>query len=434
MDILFSCDQCGQQMTIDSQYAGMTTNCTNCQAEVVIPAEVPEVDEAAAEASFAAPEEEQPIGFKLKRETPAAGGDEAPWPEKPAVFCSHCGSALPDPNALHCLECGHNPHESPAAAGRMARKIGLVTLITAGATLLSALIWGGISAFFQYEHGFVAALIGLIVGGTIRLLTPERSARLGLIAVLLAVGGIMLGKYLGFVYFVQKSGVAQLEEAMAEILSPEEIPEDKIKDVLYDRMAENKELVRSSQFVREFFQKHPDADPDSPEFAAMLKENDALVDANEARRDAKLANLSDEEKKLLREHYINDFIILGIVINHRASTGAIDFPENPESDDLSNEEERALSSARRKALFLYRVQSLEAAEKIRGDYQAMSPEQQEAVRAEARQLALQSFQRYIRSRGFFSTFSMIDILFFVLAIVVAWRFATSENPLSRDGD
>jgi hypothetical protein len=82
----------------------------------------------------------------------------------------------------------------------------LVTAALAGlvAAIVGAVVWGLIVRWTDYEVGFVAWGIGFIVGTAVVLgAQGARGVPLQVIAVVLAVVGVVLGKYLAFVWIGQ---------------------------------------------------------------------------------------------------------------------------------------------------------------------------------------------------------------------------------------
>jgi hypothetical protein len=78
------------------------------------------------------------------------------------------------------------------------------TLAGLVAAIVGAVVWGLIVRWTDYEVGFVAWGIGFIVGTAVVLgAQGARGVPLQIIAVLLAAVGVVLGKYLAFVWIGQ---------------------------------------------------------------------------------------------------------------------------------------------------------------------------------------------------------------------------------------
>jgi hypothetical protein len=90
------------------------------------------------------------------------------------------------------------PREVRSGVFLMAALAGLV------AAIVGAVVWGLIVRWTDYEVGFVAWGIGFIVGTAVVLGAQHaRGLPLQVIAVVLAVVGVVLGKYLAFVWIGQ---------------------------------------------------------------------------------------------------------------------------------------------------------------------------------------------------------------------------------------
>jgi len=78
------------------------------------------------------------------------------------------------------------------------------TLAGLGAAVVGGIAWGLIVKWTDYEIGFAAWGIGFIVGTAVVFgAQGKRGTPFQLLAVVLAVGGIVLGKYLAFVWIGQ---------------------------------------------------------------------------------------------------------------------------------------------------------------------------------------------------------------------------------------
>ncbi len=94
------------------------------------------------------------------------------------------------------------------AAGEMQEVRSGVLVTAAGAGLVAAIVggvvWGLIVRWSDYEVGFVAWGIGFVVGSAVVLgARDRRGLPLQVLAVVLALAGIVLGKYLAFVWIGQ---------------------------------------------------------------------------------------------------------------------------------------------------------------------------------------------------------------------------------------
>ncbi len=87
---------------------------------------------------------------------------------------------------------------SPAAALLPALAAGLVAAVVGG------VVWGLIVKWTDYEVGFVAWGIGFLVGLAVVTAARTRGLVLQVVAVLCALLGILIGKYLSFVWTLQE--------------------------------------------------------------------------------------------------------------------------------------------------------------------------------------------------------------------------------------
>ena len=87
---------------------------------------------------------------------------------------------------------------SPASALLPAVAAGLVAAVVGG------VVWGLIVKWTDYEVGFAAWGIGFLVGLAVVTAARTRGLVLQVVAVLCALLGILIGKYLSFVWVLQK--------------------------------------------------------------------------------------------------------------------------------------------------------------------------------------------------------------------------------------
>ena len=140
-----------------------------------------------------------PSDFKQDTEDTAGDPD--------AGNCPKCGSPLQSASAVICTQCGHNlkagMNVNTLKKAKTAGKLGFAIGAGAGAALLSGVIWAAIAVWVKLEIGYVACLVGLITGAVVCLVTPERSARMGALAVALACVGMLCGKMLTAEYLIR---------------------------------------------------------------------------------------------------------------------------------------------------------------------------------------------------------------------------------------
>ncbi|MFN2471528.1 MAG: hypothetical protein ABR583_11195 [Gaiellaceae bacterium] len=114
------------------------------------------------------------------------------------------------------------PDDSPPAATVVSEETGRSWLVSAAAAALAAaivggVVWGLIARWSDYEVGIVAWAIGFLAGSAAVLgARGRRGLPLQLLAVATALVGILVGKYLGFVW--------GLEAAFEEQDIPVDVP------------------------------------------------------------------------------------------------------------------------------------------------------------------------------------------------------------------
>ena len=143
-----------------------------------------------------------------------------PLPQ-PETFgnCPQCNAGLRAPDAVICVECGHNlrtgtahaqgqgpiPGQQPfimTASDSRPDNIGLAYLAATGAVIITSLIWLGIAVWLDWVFSWFILVMALVASGTLCLMCPnERSTRLGLFAMGLTSLGWMLsiGLIAGFI-------------------------------------------------------------------------------------------------------------------------------------------------------------------------------------------------------------------------------------------
>jgi hypothetical protein len=212
----FRCTNCDQEYEVTQEYAGREFECTKCQGIVSVPAD-------------------------LFTEEPAVASN-GPISNSEYNFgkCPKCHVALKQ-SAVICIECGHNlklgMNAKTVVKAKKAGSFSLAVSIAAVTAIASGMIWAGIALWVGMEIGYVAWLIGLAVGGSVIVMTDERSVRLGVVAVALAIGAIMLGKVVYVSYAlddgmrkVLKSNPAILEGMItAEMIENNELDEKYLK-------------------------------------------------------------------------------------------------------------------------------------------------------------------------------------------------------------
>ena len=99
--------------------------------------------------------------------------------------------------------------ERPAAAALLpALGAGLVAAVVGG------VVWGLIVKWTDYEVGFVAWGIGFLVGLAVVTAARTRGLVLQVVAVLCVLLGILIGKYLSFVWVLQNAAADEFRDAV----------------------------------------------------------------------------------------------------------------------------------------------------------------------------------------------------------------------------
>jgi hypothetical protein len=84
------------------------------------------------------------------------------------------------------------------------RPLGLALLAGLAAAAVGGVVWGYVVKLSDYEVGIVAWGIGLLVGVAVAGVSRARGPLLQAIAVVCALAGILLGKYLSFALIAQE--------------------------------------------------------------------------------------------------------------------------------------------------------------------------------------------------------------------------------------
>ncbi len=107
-------------------------------------------------------------------------------------------------------EHGYEPR-GPAVAGPIReepRPLGLALGAGLVAAVVGGVVWGFVVKLSDYEVGIVAWGIGLLVGLAVAGVSRARGPALQAVAVLCALVGILLGKYLSYAFVLQEEAEA----------------------------------------------------------------------------------------------------------------------------------------------------------------------------------------------------------------------------------
>jgi hypothetical protein len=269
----FKCSKCQNSYEVTEEHAGMEFECSNCQATVSVPQDL-----------FAKPTVNKPTVSKFNDPLSAS-------PKDYVDFCPKCNSPL-EANAIICIECGHNLKLGLNAktvaktknVAKTAGKFGIAVTIATVTAIISALIWAGIAIGINMEIGYVAWGIGLAVGGSVILTTQERSFRLGLVAVLLSVFAIFLGKVIYVNYGLKDIFIKSLKS-----------DPNALSDILFWEMTENNEF--DQEFVK-WVKEHENSLDDINNASEEMQE---IFVSNSEKFNKKMSSLTSDDKKRLYE-------------------------------------------------------------------------------------------------------------------------------------
>ncbi len=276
----FKCTNCEEEYEVTPEYAGMDFECTQCHETVSVPADFFSTTEPVEPP----PAPVVPVSNKVAEKISNPGYNFGK--------CPKCHATL-DQDAVICIECGHNVklgvNSRTVAKAKKAGSFSLAVGIAAATALVSALIWAGIAIGINMEIGYIAWGIGFAVGGSVIAMTDERSVRLGVVAVLLAVGSIMLGKVIYATYGIEDAIIEQIKEVpgMLNVLVIAEMAEKRELDSKYTEWLEQSDLEYKDVLKPE---KSTSFGKESKEMQTFIKEQTVKVKA-------KLKSLTPEDKE-----------------------------------------------------------------------------------------------------------------------------------------
>jgi len=121
----------------------------------------------------------------------------------------------------------------------------LVKWIVAGGIggLISPGIWAGITYGTGYEIGWIAWLVGIVVGFCVRVAAGDDDGFApGLVSVVIAVLAILAGKYLAVSFIVDRELAKQMQAEFAVMITPETMQQSICSEVVEEWTAEKKKL------------------------------------------------------------------------------------------------------------------------------------------------------------------------------------------------
>lgn len=416
MSIHFKCHGCGQDLEVDEEFGGQHAHCPACGAELAIPL----------------PEAEAPQKLRIPELQPPPPEPPPAEPPLPDVLpeCPHCGAELKSAKAVICVNCGydlaHKMNVNTARRLGKAKRFGMIVLFAALAAVASGLIWAGIAIGLEMEFGCVAWLIGGITGGTIRLLTEERSFRTGLAAVALALAALLLGKTLIIEYVVRKHWDKNGKEAVVSAFSPEK--NAKLTAALY----------METYLCRKGTLKYPDEEIialhrkktpyDDPKYKEALARYRQRADANRKEAAKQFDNIMMAEKQQMMREY-EDRIYAGFLLQEMIKSGEIKL-ESAQEDEGKNDAGENETAELQIRIIIARWQQRTALDKAVAKYDRMSEgaksEFRRNIKTKMEKALPTSSQLGIIARILFFLFSfrLFDLLWFFLALSTAWGLAT----------
>ncbi len=394
MNVTFACPSCGAEMELDEQYAGQQTSCPACQTALIVPA-------------------------------PAAVSTA------PGKSCPNCGNRLPV-TAVVCTLCGCNPatgrpyvtKPAPARPGRFV----LTLIVGAVAAVLGGLIWGQLGIWSDREFGWIAWLIGLAIGLTVRGVSGTQSIRNGVMAALLAGGGILIGKAIIMEHIFQTyaAGELQFVEANYSLLAGKP-SEAQLTELLTARMVETGELPDADAELTQM--ESDEVDPESSAWNQAYTRAEEQRSRNREVAQVKLKTMSDKEREMLTEQAFDQAFVAFMLA---------DYLERGELKSQMDDEALAelYSSADitaekiQEAHMLYMLESDRLQRETLRKVAALTPA--ERTQAEAKMKAayedtIATYHKEVRRMIYKDMFGVMDILFFALALFSAFQLATRER-------
>ncbi len=347
----------------------------------------------------------------------------------PSARCRHCGEPLA-PGAVLCTSCGTHCRtgvnvKALQAAGKVGR-FGVALTVGLIAALAGGVLWALLAIWTETEYGWIAWVLGGLVGMAVRLTTRERSVRVGIAALLLAVLGLGIGKVLMTEYICRHHGILPVERAEAALALLEQRQNDDETTLLVaDRMIAQGELPSLEELEAL-------ADGDGPEAEAAVDSLKKTMQEYRQRAMEKYQALAPAE----REALLRDIQLDMMAQWYLEKYGEAEFQPKITTERLSAmvESETVSESELDKAMALYdreqkRMKEL-ALKKLAAmpevEFAAMETEMT-AENTQMLRTFLDEFHRVFRMNVFTGLFSGMDILFFALALITAYQLAAREQ-------
>lgn len=228
MSETIECPACMRQFRWKPELAGKRAKC-KCGGRVTFPLEAPAPVAASRTATLAVEgsgDEALAALAELSTREQTAG---APPVQLGYDFCPHCNHRL-EPGAVLCMKCGYNAKtgrtlSTKIKTGPDASEAALATTVVAARVVLSLVVggvvavlgavgWIAVIILTGYQIGILASLLGLLVGGSMRLCNPRGGDMPALAAGAFAFLSLAIAK--GFLVVV----ALRAEIPVSEVLHP----------------------------------------------------------------------------------------------------------------------------------------------------------------------------------------------------------------------
>ena len=295
----FRCSICDKKIGVPDEYAGKKVKCPQCTNPVVVPEPEPQ-------AQPDLPVDSAPDSIWTDDLLAPPEPDPGQYYPTDENTCPQCNASMAlDDNS--CPDCGYTPVPISTGGSRAiessttgARTGQLASQAAAGAkvvprfpiavaagfvsAIIGSVIWAGIVYYIDYEIGFVAWAIGVLIGFVMAVIANEKSIMLGIIASLFAIISIVGGKYFIAKWYV----MPLLEEEFSALL---EVPLDETiqnwvndPDLMFQAICHH--LAGQGEFDDEFAEKvmsvyeGDDPDPDLKE--KILAAHDRILELRDS--------------------------------------------------------------------------------------------------------------------------------------------------------
>lgn len=205
MAIDFSCSGCGQAYRVAEAFAGKSTKCKKCGTAIVVP-KPPEPEPELSDMSSLLDED----GYQPQRPLkPVAAADGPKCPacqatlKAGAVVCVNCGYDLLNRRSLAPKQAKKKKKKASLLSGEFGGLLRGTALSAVGA-VLGAIMWAVVAVLIHREIGWIAWGVGAAAGGGMSIGYDDKGDGTvpGLIAAVMSLCGILLGKVLIVVWLI----------------------------------------------------------------------------------------------------------------------------------------------------------------------------------------------------------------------------------------